>query len=122
MVGGLYEAFFNERFPAMDALVYDSNGWSDVDIDALCKVLGGVKLGACKQLWLSHNDISDVGMQRLAATLEAGALPVLEQVNVYGNSQASFDSREQIRRAKENQSPIQVHYDGRGGGRTNHAV
>ena len=122
LVADLYEAFFSERFPTMDALVYDSNGWGDDEIEALCKVLAGAQLGACKQLWLSHNDITDKGMEMLASVLQAGALPLLEQVNVYGNAKASFDSRESIRKAKEDQSPIQVHYDGMGGGRTNHAV
>lgn len=118
-----YESIFRERFPAMDALVFDSNGWGDAEITALCKVLVGMEdePGGCRtrQLWLSHNDISDEGMRILASCLGGGAMPALEQVHIYGNTRAGLAARESIRKARPE---MQVHYDGMGGGRENHAV
>ena len=159
MLSGLYEAIFTERFPAMDALCFDSNGWGDhvrvlqsrvqrsscplcclvcilptylhlvrctlvpQEITALCKVLEGIEEepGGCqtKQLWLSHNDISDEGMRVLARCLGGGAMPALEHIHIYGNARAGLASRESIRKARPT---MQVHYDGMGGGRENHAV
>ena len=118
-LASLYETVFNERFLPMDALLYDSNGWGDAQIEQLCTVLSTTKLENCKQVWLSKNEIESDGMARLASCIGAGALPALEQVHVHGNFGASFASREEIRAAR---SGIEVHYDGMGGGRTNHAV
>ena len=105
--------------PPQDALVYSNNDWVDSDVAELCTLLEGGELNACKSLWLSQNDITDEGMRMLAACLGGGALPALEQVHLHGNSQAGSESREKIRAARPE---LQVHYDGMGGARTNHAV
>ena len=120
----LFEAFFFARFPMQDALLYDSNGWGDTEVVALCEVLTHLANSthgpvASKSLWLSRNDLTDKGMLAVAACVGAGALPALEQVHVHGNNSASPKSREAIRAAKPG---IQVHYGGAGGGRENHAV
>ena len=102
-----------------DALVYDSNGWGDEQIAALCRALVGVQLPDCKHIWLSHNDITDVGMKTLAECLKGDVVPGLENVHLHGNPSASHGSREEIRAARQG---LAVHYDGMGGARENHAV
>jgi hypothetical protein len=101
----------------VDALVYDSNGWGDAEITALCRTLEGTQLAECKKIWLSQNDISTAGMGVIASCLKGGAVAALEDLHLHGNPRASFPSREAIREAKPG---IAVHYDGMGGARTNH--
>ena len=101
----------------MDALLYDDNGWQDAEITALCKVLSGVSLPNCTSLWLSRNDLDDNSMRQLTQLLEGGAMPLLEELHLHGNPKAAFKLREEVQAAR---AGLKVHYDGMGGGRTNH--
>ena len=113
----LYGPFFDERFAPMDALLYDDNEWQDAELAALCKVLSGCSLPNCTSLWLSRNDLGDDSMKQLTSLLEGGAMPLLEELHLHGNPKAAFKLREEVQAAR---AGLKVHYDGMGGGRTNH--
>jgi hypothetical protein len=102
-VASLYESAFDDYFMANDALVYDTLGWGDAQVDELCKVAEGVEMRSCKSLWLSHNDgMTDIGLERLATMLQRGALAHLETLHLLGNAvfQTSDASKKKVKEAR----------------------
>ncbi len=96
----LYTICYETKFKPSDAHVYDQLGWDDADVEALCKVLESEPLPACKQLWCSHNNITDVGMGRLTEMLHKGAVESLETLDLKGNPEASEKSKDALRDAR----------------------
>jgi len=96
----LYKNCFDRKFRPGGAHVYDQLGWGDKEVLAMCKVLESEPFPECKQLWCSHNAITDVGMNRLCEMLGKGAIGSLETLALYGNPESTEPVKQRLRDAR----------------------
>ena len=97
----MYERAFEERFIGCDALVYDHLGWGDEEVITLCELLESDAAASLKQLWLSHNDVTDRALRALTKTFAGGAAPEMTTLNMFGNFEASEVVKTELRGARE---------------------
>ena len=90
VVGGIYDRSFTEEMAVATELRYYSLGWGDEQLESLAAALtfahakGGLR--KVKKLFLGGNkEIGDDGVRALARALAGGALPSLEELNLFNN-------------------------------------
>lgn len=102
MAAELYTACYENSFKTSSAYVYDQLDWNDEDVEALCKVLESEPLPEAKQLWLSHNQITEVGLARLTAMLQkTEVLDSLEILDLKGIPEPSEMAKNKLREARD---------------------
>ena len=80
----------------VETLYYDGLGWGDKEIGLLCEVVKSGVFKALKELYLSDNCISSVGVSSLKDAVSDGWLPACRRIHLNGNKRISAAAIEAV--------------------------
>ena len=96
MVARLYEREYEAHLGQVETLYYDGLGWGDKEIGLLCEVVKSGVFKALKELYLSDNCISSVGVSSLKDAVSDGWLPACRRIHLNGNKRISAAAIETV--------------------------
>jgi len=73
------------KMPALKSVLFRSCEIGDEGVASLVDNLGKDDFKALEILWLGHNQITDAGMVKIDAVIDAGGLPKINQICLGGN-------------------------------------
>jgi len=93
LVTRLYRAYFEEAFAKAEKLRFNELGWTDADVKQLAAVaLSPPGMACVRELWLTHNTITDDGCHTLVGMFDSGGMPELEALFISENTFKSWEA------------------------------